>query len=54
MAVIGWLMTFAAGLLATRALDRRGRQSIYGVLGLFLVVANVFGSCLFGGFVYED
>jgi hypothetical protein len=54
VAVGGWLLTFVAGLLASRALDRRGRQYIYGTLGLFLAIANVFGSCFFFGVIYED
>jgi hypothetical protein len=54
LAVVAWLLSLVAGFLACRAMGERGRQSLYGVLGLALVVANVLGSCLFGGFLYED
>lgn len=54
LAMLGWLLTLVALFLSSRAMEQKGRQYVYGELGLILGIINVPGSCLFYGAVYED
>jgi hypothetical protein len=54
LAIAGWLFSLFALIAALFSIQRQGRPGALSLVGIFLTILNVFGSCLFWAIMTED